>query len=151
MSTTGYSDISALLSSSYDKIVICGLMLVGCGIVAVRISAMLNFFGNAIGDWFFGYVEQQRGHPISESSRVKYRVCFAILILFCCIGLGVFGGMLEDLGLLDSLYLSVSTVLSVGAGYGDRSFLTPIGRLFEIFWIPLSTSTVNIALGYLFS
>ncbi|MBA0807740.1 hypothetical protein Gohar_023526 [Gossypium harknessii] len=53
----------------------------------------------------------------------------------------------ESLGWLDSFYLSVMSVTTVG--YGDRVFKTLPGRLFATIWLFVSTLAVALAFLYL--
>nr|XP_011468107.1 PREDICTED: uncharacterized protein LOC105352514 [Fragaria vesca subsp. vesca] len=153
MSSTGYGDISTLPDSSREKtptsakVIIIFMMLIGCGILAGRLNATFSFLANAFGNRFFNYLGQHRGSPVPENSRARWRFWFAVVVVFFCIGLGIIGGMKENLGWVDSIYFSVATVLSVG--YGDFSYSSPGGRWFAIWWLPISTTVVNVALGYI--
>ena len=53
----------------------------------------------------------------------------------------------ESLGWMDSLYLSVMSVTTVG--YGDRAFSTMAGRVFASIWLLVSTLAVARAFLYL--
>lgn len=65
-----------------------------------------------------------------------------------CIGVGaLFLRFAEDLDWIDSVYLSVMSVTTVG--YGDRAFKTLNGRIFAVVWLLLSTLAVARAFLYL--
>lgn len=80
--------------------------------------------------------------------RIRMKVALALCVVLLCIGLGT--GVLrfvERLGWLDSFYLSVMSVTTVG--YGDRAFKTLPGRLFASLWLLVSTIAVARAFLYL--
>ncbi|CAD5168509.1 unnamed protein product [Musa acuminata subsp. malaccensis] len=80
--------------------------------------------------------------------RIRMKVALALGVVLLCIGLGT--GVLrfvERLGWLDSFYLSVMSVTTVG--YGDRAFKTMPGRLFASLWLLVSTLAVARAFLYL--
>ncbi|MBA0662557.1 hypothetical protein Goklo_006654, partial [Gossypium klotzschianum] len=80
--------------------------------------------------------------------RIRMKVGLALGVVVLCIGIGV-GAMhfVESLGWLDSFYLSVMSVTTVG--YGDRVFKTLPGRLFATIWLFVSTLAVARAFLYL--
>ncbi|KAF5190322.1 Two-pore potassium channel [Thalictrum thalictroides] len=76
------------------------------------------------------------------------KVGLALGVVVLCIG----GGILifcfvEELNWVDSVYLSVMSVTTVG--YGDRAFKTLSGRLFASIWLLFSTMAVGRAFLYL--
>ncbi|CAN0910912.1 Two pore potassium channel c [Linum grandiflorum] len=80
--------------------------------------------------------------------RIRMKVGLALGVVFLCIGVGV-GVMhfIERLGWVDSLYLSVMSVTTVG--YGDRAFESMHGRIFASIWLLVSTLAVARAFLYL--
>lgn len=80
--------------------------------------------------------------------RIRLKVGLALGVVVLCIGIGVLVlHFLEDLNWIDSVYLSVMSVTTVG--YGDRAFKSLPGRLFAAIWLLLSTLAVARAFLYL--
>ncbi|KAK3404917.1 hypothetical protein EUGRSUZ_K01218 [Eucalyptus grandis] len=80
--------------------------------------------------------------------RTRIKVCLALGVVFISIALGtVTVRFLEELSWVDSFYLSVISVTTVG--YGDCGFTTVAGRCFAIVWLLLSTLAVAKAFLYL--
>ncbi|KAK9067742.1 hypothetical protein SSX86_011853 [Deinandra increscens subsp. villosa] len=80
--------------------------------------------------------------------RIRLKVCLALGVVLLSVGIGtVVLYSLEGLDWIDSLYLSVLSVTTVG--YGDRAFRTVEGRLFASFWLLFSTLMVARAFLYL--
>ncbi|PWA53145.1 two-pore potassium channel 5 [Artemisia annua] len=80
--------------------------------------------------------------------RIRMKVCLALGVVMLSIGIGVFVlYYVEGLGWVDSFYLSVLSVTTVG--YGDKAFETLEGRLFASFWLLFSTLMVARAFLYL--
>ncbi|MEO8436607.1 MAG: potassium channel protein, partial [Pyrinomonadaceae bacterium] len=82
----------------------------------------------------------------SVSSRTRTRMTHALVALVMAIALGTVGfHLIERQSLLDSLYLTVQTVTTVG--YGDVPPRTPAGRLFAVLFMLVSVSTVAYILS----
>ncbi|XP_060961579.1 two-pore potassium channel 5-like [Cannabis sativa] len=80
--------------------------------------------------------------------RIRLKVGLALGVVVLCISVGVmFLHYGEELDWVDSIYLSVMSVTTVG--YGDRAFKTLKGRLFAAIWLLLSTLAVARAFLYL--
>lgn len=80
--------------------------------------------------------------------RIRLKVGLALGVVVLCIGVGaLFLRFAEDLDWIDSVYLSVMSVTTVG--YGDRAFKTLNGRIFAVVWLLLSTLAVARAFLYL--
>lgn len=76
------------------------------------------------------------------------KVFLALCVVVLCIGVGALVlHFVEELDLVDSVYLSVMSVTTVG--YGDRAFKTLQGRLFAAAWLLVSTLAVARAFLYL--
>lgn len=80
--------------------------------------------------------------------RIRLKVGLALGVVLLSIGMGtVVLFFVEGLDWIDSLYLSVLSVTSVG--YGDKAFKTLPGRLFASIWLLFSTLMVARAFLYL--
>ncbi|KAI9127367.1 hypothetical protein K1719_001926 [Acacia pycnantha] len=80
--------------------------------------------------------------------RIRMKVALALLVVVLCTGVGVcVMHYVEKLGWMDSFYLSVMSVTTVG--YGDRAFESFAGRIFAVIWLLLSTLAVARAFLYL--
>ncbi|KAL0442561.1 UNVERIFIED_CONTAM: Two-pore potassium channel 3 [Sesamum latifolium] len=80
--------------------------------------------------------------------RIRMKVALALGVVVLCIGIGVsVMHFVERLNWLDSFYLSVMSVTTVG--YGDRAFNTLPGRIFASIWLLVSTLVVARAFLYL--
>jgi len=80
--------------------------------------------------------------------RIRLKVGLALGVVVLCIGIGSFVlYFVEGLDWVDSIYLSVMSVTTVG--YGDRAFKTLPGRLFAAIWLLFSTLMVARAFLYL--
>ncbi|KAI9082511.1 hypothetical protein K1719_035380 [Acacia pycnantha] len=80
--------------------------------------------------------------------RIRLKVGLALGVVVLCIGIGsLVLHFVEDLTWIDSIYLSVMSVTTVG--YGDRAFKTLPGRLFAAIWLLFSTLMVARAFLYL--
>ncbi|CBI22111.3 unnamed protein product, partial [Vitis vinifera] len=80
--------------------------------------------------------------------RIRIKVGLALAVVVVCIAVGTIGiHLLEGLTWVDSIYLSVTSVTTVG--YGDYAFETLAGRCFAIIWLLVSTLAVARAFLYL--
>ncbi|XP_030947932.1 two-pore potassium channel 5 isoform X2 [Quercus lobata] len=80
--------------------------------------------------------------------RIRLKVGLALGVVVLSIGIGTLVlYFVEDLDWMDSFYLSVMSVTTVG--YGDRAFKTLPGRLFAVVWLLFSTLMVARAFLYL--
>ncbi|KAL6219658.1 hypothetical protein ACLB2K_007417 [Fragaria x ananassa] len=80
--------------------------------------------------------------------RIRLKVGLALGVVVMCIGVGALVlCFMEDLSWIDSIYLSVMSVTTVG--YGDKAFKTLPGRLFAAVWLLFSTLAVARAFLYL--
>lgn len=76
------------------------------------------------------------------------KVLLAISVVILCIAIGASAlSFLEGLDFMDSLYLSVMSVTTVG--YGDHAFKTMKGRVFACLWLLISTLAVAKSFIYL--
>ncbi|KAK6917226.1 Potassium channel domain [Dillenia turbinata] len=156
MCTIGYGDITP--NSTPTKLFSILFVLVGFGFIDILLSGMVSY----VLDLQEGYLlrsvkgngeESDKGKSYiidvkKGRMRIRMKVALALLVVVFCIGIGV-GVMhfVERLGWLDSLYLSVMSVTTVG--YGDRAFKSLPGRIFASVWLLVSTLAVARAFLYL--
>ena len=89
---------------------------------------------------------QQKRKRQQANRRHLRQLAFAGLLLTSLIGFGtVFYAEYEDLDYVDSLYMSVITLTTVG--FGDVSPQGEVGRLVGIFWIVLGTVATGNVIG----
>ncbi|XP_042476494.1 two-pore potassium channel 5-like [Macadamia integrifolia] len=162
MCTIGYGDIAPLTPAT--KLFACAFVLVGFGFVDILLSGMVNYAldlqenmiltslrasagaGNGAGTGRFSakkYIfDLEKGRM-----RIRMKVGLALGVVVLCIGTGtMILYFVEDMGWIDSVYLSVMSVTTVG--YGDRAFKTLPGRLLASVW--LLFSTLAVARAFLF-
>ncbi|KAK9269174.1 hypothetical protein L1049_000943 [Liquidambar formosana] len=74
-----------------------------------------------------------------EPKRVRFKCIIVAIVASGHMFVGtIFLSSIEEMDFLDALYCVCSTMTTLG--YGDKSFQTPFGRFFAVFWI-LSSST----------
>lgn len=156
MCTIGYGDITP--SSPATKIFSILFVLVGFGFIDILLSGVVSYVldlqekllltavkGSADGgDAGHSYlVDVKKGRM-----RIRMKVALALGVVVVCVGVGTAAmHFVEHLGWLDSFYLSVMSVTTVG--YGDRAFKSMPGRLFASIWLLVSTLAVARAFLYL--
>ncbi|XP_062094470.1 two-pore potassium channel 3-like isoform X2 [Humulus lupulus] len=157
MCTIGYGDITP--NSAATKLFSVLFVLVGFGFVDILLSGMVSYVLDLQESHLLSSVkgvgekkkENARSYIIDFKKgrmRIRMKVALALGVVVLCIGLGV-GVMhfVERLGWLDSFYLSVMSVTTVG--YGDRAFKSMTGRIFASVWLLVSTLAVARAFLYL--
>lgn len=156
MCTIGYGDIAPL--TPVTKVFACVFVLVGFGFIDILLSGLVNFvldlqehviltglqMGGRAGFSARDYiVDVAKGRM-----RIRLKVGLALGVVVLCIGIGCLVlYFVEGLDWVDSIYLSVMSVTTVG--YGDRAFKTLPGRLFAAVWLLFSTLMVARAFLYL--
>ncbi|KAL6282578.1 hypothetical protein ACE6H2_013507 [Prunus campanulata] len=153
MCTIGYGDITP--TSTATKLFSIMFVLVGFGFIDILLSGMVSYVLDlqenyllrslkSVGEKKESYIfDVKKGRM-----RIRMKVGLALGVVVLCIGIGV-GVMhfVERLGWLDSFYLSVMSVTTVG--YGDRAFQSLSGRIFASIWLLVSTLAVARAFLYL--
>ena len=77
------------------------------------------------------------------SRRARRRLVYALLVVFALLAVGTVGfHLLEGWSLLDSLYVTVTTIATVG--YGDFHPSTPLSRAFATAFMLLSLGSVGL-------
>lgn len=156
MCTIGYGDITP--NSTATKLFSILFVLVGFGFIDILLSGMVSYVLDLQENHLLQAVKTKAGIEKDARSyiidvkkgrmRIRLKVSLALGVVVLCIGIG-FGVMhfVEGLGLLDSFYLSVMSVTTVG--YGDHAFKTLTGRIFAAIWLLVSTLAVARAFLYL--
>ncbi|KAL1200685.1 Two-pore potassium channel 3 [Cardamine amara subsp. amara] len=155
MCTIGYGDITP--NSVVTKLFSIMFVLVGFGFIDILLSGMVSYVLDLQESYMLDSAKR-RDEPDNARSyiidvkkgrmRIRLKVGLALGVVVLCIGVGI-GIMhyIEKIGWLDSFYLSVMSVTTVG--YGDRAFKTLPGRLFAAVWLLVSTLAVARAFLYL--
>ncbi|XVE88333.1 hypothetical protein DITRI_Ditri19aG0061400 [Diplodiscus trichospermus] len=155
MCTIGYGDITP--NSVATKLFSILFVLVGFGFIDILLSGMVSYVLDLQENYLLRTVQHEGKKKDSAKSyiidvkkgrmRIRMKVALALGVVVLCIGIGV-GVMhfVEGLGWLDSVYLSVMSVTTVG--YGDRAFKTLPGRIFAAIWLLVSTLAVARAFLY---
>lgn len=156
MCTIGYGDITP--NNVVTKLFSIMFVLVGFGFIDILLSGMVSYVldlqeNHLLRSLKNGY-EIEPDHPSyiidvkKGRMRIRMKVALALGVVVLCIGVGV-GVMhyVERLNWVDSFYLSVMSVTTVG--YGDRAFRSMEGRIFASVWLLVSTLAVARAFLYL--
>ncbi|XP_021722843.1 two-pore potassium channel 3-like [Chenopodium quinoa] len=155
MCTIGYGDITP--NSTTTKLFSVLFVLVGFGFIDILLSGMVTYVLDLQENYLLRTVKAGKREDQAKSvlidvkkgrMRIRMKVALALGVVVMCIGVGV-GVMhfVEKLGWVDSLYLSVMSVTTVG--YGDRAFSSLSGRCFASIWLLVSTLAVARAFLYL--
>ncbi|CAN8274692.1 unnamed protein product [Cochlearia groenlandica] len=160
MCTIGYGDITP--NSVVTKLFSIMFVLVGFGFIDILLSGMVSYVLDLQESYMLDSAKRSSRDETDRSKgrrsyiidvkkgrmRIRLKVGLALCVVVMCIAVGV-GIMhfVENIGWLDSFYLSVMSVTTVG--YGDRAFKTLRGRLFAAIWLLVSTLAVARAFLYL--
>lgn len=165
MCTIGYGDIAP--STPITKIFACVFVLVGFGFIDILLSGVVNYVLDLQENMILAGIKaapRQNRQPDQRQARfsarnyivdvakgrmrIRLKVGLALGVVVMCIGMGtLLLYFVERLDWVDSVYLSVMSVTTVG--YGDRAFKTLQGRLFASIWLLFSTLAVARAFLYL--
>uniref|UniRef100_A0A2P2Q506 Calcium-activated outward-rectifying potassium channel n=1 Tax=Rhizophora mucronata TaxID=61149 RepID=A0A2P2Q506_RHIMU len=155
MCTIGYGDITP--TSTATKLFSILFVLVGFGFIDILLSGMVSYVLDLQEEYLLRNVkrgvEKEKGGSViidvkKGRMRIRTKVALALGVVVLCIGVGAaVMHFLERLGWLDSIYLSVMSVTTVG--YGDRAFMSLPGRVFASIWLLVSTLAVARAFLYL--
>ncbi|XP_076941739.1 two-pore potassium channel 3-like [Bidens hawaiensis] len=154
MCTIGYGDI--LPDTPVSKLFSIMFVLVGFGFIDILLSSMVSYVLDLQENYLLSSLTngKKRYHPEyiidfkKGRMRIRTKVGLALGVVVLCIGLGVAVlHYVEKLGWLDSCYLSVMSVTTVG--YGDIAFSSAVGRVFACVWLLVSTLAVARAFLYL--
>ncbi|KAF9688042.1 hypothetical protein SADUNF_Sadunf02G0155800 [Salix dunnii] len=159
MCTIGYGDIAPL--TPVTKVFSCVFVLVGFGFIDILLSGLVNYVLDLQESMILTGIEMGKNRNREGFSatdyifdvkkgrmRIRLKVGLALGVVVLCVGIGTLVlYFLEDLGWIDSVYLAVMSVTTVG--YGDKAFKTLPGRLFAAIWLLVSTLAVARAFLYL--
>ncbi|KAI4298224.1 hypothetical protein L6164_031808 [Bauhinia variegata] len=154
MCTIGYGDITP--NSTATKLFSIMFVLVGFGFIDILLSGMVSYVLDLQENYLLRTVKSNgekdaRSYIIDVKKgrmRIRMKVGLALGVVVLCITVGVFVmHYVEKLGWLDSFYLSVMSVTTVG--YGDQAFKSLSGRIFAAIWLLVSTLAVARAFLYL--
>ncbi|PIA37915.1 hypothetical protein AQUCO_02900045v1 [Aquilegia coerulea] len=161
MCTIGYGDITPLTPAT--KVFACVFVLVGFGFIDILLGGVMNHVLDLQENMILSSIQKLNGVNTSDKRfsakdyiydsekgrmRIRMKVGLALGVVVLCIGSGILIlCFVEELNWVDSVYLSVMSVTTVG--YGDRAFNTLPGRLFASFWLLFSTMAVGRAFLYL--
>ncbi|KAK7363268.1 hypothetical protein VNO77_05404 [Canavalia gladiata] len=154
MCTIGYGDITP--NSTPTKLFSILFVLVGFGFIDILLSGMVSYVLDLQESHLLSAVKGREGKGRESyiidvkkgRMRIRMKVGLALGVVVLCIGIGVaVMHFVERLGWVDSFYLSVMSVTTVG--YGDRAFKTLHGRIFAAIWLLVSTLAVARAFLYL--
>ncbi|XP_027087807.1 two-pore potassium channel 3 isoform X1 [Coffea arabica] len=154
MCTIGYGDITP--DSASTKLFSIMFVLVGFGFVDILLTGMVSYVLDLQENYLLRTLKNGGAHDPGRfvidvkkgRMRIRMKVALALGVVILCIGIGVaVMHYVERLGWLDSFYLSVMSVTTVG--YGDRAFTSLPGRIFASIWLLVSTLAVARAFLYL--
>ncbi|CAL1400685.1 unnamed protein product [Linum trigynum] len=155
MCTIGYGDITP--NSTATKLFSVLFVLVGFGFIDILLSGMVSYVLDLQETYLLRNAQRVGGRETAGRyiidvkkgrMRIRMKVGLALGVVIICIGIGVtVMHFIERLGWIDSLYLSVMSVTTVG--YGDRAFKSMQGRIFASIWLLVSTLAVARAFLYL--
>ncbi|KAL2252142.1 two-pore potassium channel 3-like [Sesamum indicum] len=154
MCTIGYGDITP--NSTATKLFSITFVLVGFGFVDILLTGMVSYMLDLQENYLLRTMKGRGAHDPGSyiidvkkgRMRIRMKVALALGVVVLCIGIGVaVMHFVERLDWLDSFYLSVMSVTTVG--YGDRAFNSLAGRIFASIWLLVSTLAVARAFLYL--
>ncbi|WCJ24815.1 Two-pore potassium channel 2 [Euphorbia peplus] len=149
--TIGFGDI--VPDSTFTKLFTCASILVGFGFVDILLNGLVTYICDRQEAALLSAVEENRFNTYmidreKGRMRIRTKVCLALAVVIGCIAIGTVSvHFLEEFSWVDSFYLSVTSVTTVG--YGDYGFTTTTGRCFAIVWLLFSTLAVARAFLYL--
>ncbi|KAK1440257.1 hypothetical protein QVD17_06082 [Tagetes erecta] len=146
MTTVGYGDL--LPDSTATKLLACAFVFSGMALVGLCLSRAADCLVENQEILLIKAMHLRREANSMEllkemeTNRVRYRcIIFSVLLVILIASGTIFLTTVEKMEIVDAFYCVCSTITTLG--YGDKSFSTPIGRVFAIFWI--LTSTICLA------
>ncbi|KAF5781151.1 putative Two pore domain potassium channel [Helianthus annuus] len=141
MTMVGYGDL--LPNSIATKLLACAFMFFGMALVGLCLSRVVDALVVNQEILLIKAIHLRREANSMETltemetNRVKYKcIRFSILMVILMAFGTIFLTTVEKMEIVDAFYCVCSTITTLG--YGDKSFSTPVGRVFAIFWILMS-------------
>ncbi|GMP67817.1 hypothetical protein CsSME_00027682 [Camellia sinensis var. sinensis] len=141
----------------FTVVTLCTIGYVGFGLVDILLNGLVTYILDRQEAVLLSTVDENQFNtmvrayvidPAKGRMRIRMKVGLALAVVVGCIAIGtVTVHLLEDMSWVDSFYLSVTSVTTVG--YGDYAFTTLAGRCFAIIWLLVSTLAVARAFLYL--
>lgn len=146
MTTVGYGDL--VPNSTTTKLLSCAFVFSGMALIGLSLSRAADCLVENQEILLVKALHlRQKANSMEilkemETNRVRYRCIILSILLVVLIASGtIFLTSVEKMEIVDAFYCVCSTITTLG--YGDKSFSTPAGRTFAIFWI--LTSTICLA------
>ncbi|KAL5582576.1 hypothetical protein UlMin_015018 [Ulmus minor] len=153
--TIGYGDI--VPDSTFTKLFTCFFILVGFGFIDILLNGLVTYICDRQEAVLLSTLDENKFNTMVQTymidkekgrMRIRMKVFLALAVVIGCIAIGTIAAhFLESLSWVDSFYLSVTSVTTVG--YGDFAFSTLTGRCFAIIWLLVSTLAVARSFLYL--
>jgi potassium channel subfamily K len=153
--TIGYGDI--VPDTTFTKLFTCVFILVGFGFVDILLNGLVTYICDRQEAVLLSAVDENKFNSMVQAymvdtekgrMRIRIKVGLALAVVIGCIAIGtIMVHFLEDMSWVNSFYLSVTSVTTVG--YGDYAFSTIRGRCFAVIWLLVSTLAVARAFLYL--
>ncbi|KAK8533828.1 hypothetical protein V6N13_028484 [Hibiscus sabdariffa] len=153
--TIGYGDI--VPDTTFTKLFTCFFILIGFGFIDILLNGLVTYICDRQESVILSTVDENRFNMMVQTymidkakgrMRIRMKVCLALGVVIGCIAIGtVAAHFLEDLDWVNSFYLAITSVTTVG--YGDFAFSTITGRCFAVLWLLVSTLAVARAFLYL--
>ncbi|OMP05927.1 hypothetical protein COLO4_08452 [Corchorus olitorius] len=153
--TIGYGDI--VPDTIFTKLFTCFFILIGFGFIDILLNGLVTYICDRQESVLLSTVDENRFNTMVQTymidkakgrMRIRIKVCLALVVVVGWIAVGTVSvHFLENLDWVNSFYLAVTSVTTVG--YGDYAFKTLRGRCFAILWLLVSTLTVARAFLYL--
>ncbi|XP_039035478.1 two-pore potassium channel 3-like isoform X2 [Hibiscus syriacus] len=153
--TIGYGDI--VPDTTFTKLFTCFFILIGFGFIDILLNGLVTYICDRQESVLLSTVDENRFNTMVQTymidkakgrMRIRMKVSVALGVVIGCIAIGtVAAHFMENLDWVNSLYLAVTSVTTVG--YGDCAFETLTGRCFAVVWLLVSTLAVARACLYL--
>ncbi|KAM1919959.1 hypothetical protein FF1_024431 [Malus domestica] len=153
--TIGYGDI--VPDTTATKLFTCFFILVGFGFIDILLNGLVAYICDRQESVLLSTIDETKFNHMIQTymidkekgrMRIRIKVGLALGVVIGCIAIGTIAvHFLEQMSWVDSFYLSVTSVTTVG--YGDFAFQTVAGRCFAIIWLLVSTLAVARAFLYL--
>ncbi|GMJ04035.1 tandem-pore K+ channel 3, CA2+ ACTIVATED OUTWARD RECTIFYING K+ CHANNEL 6 [Hibiscus trionum] len=153
--TIGYGDI--VPDTTFTKLFTCFFILIGFGFIDILLNGLVTYICDRQESVLLSTVDENRFNTMVQTymidkakgrMRIRMKVSLALGVVIGCIAIGtVAAHFLENLDWVNSFYLAVTSVTTVG--YGDIAFTTLTGRCFAVLWLLVSTLAVARAFLYL--